>query len=129
MIYRVKNWDIYFEKSDTRKCKNMKWVALPNKMDGSSFRRIAEHDRKCELFSAWILIIEIASRMPIRGLLYKDGKALTSKDMAYRTGFPEEIFNLAFAVLTEPEIGWLETVAGNEIIQDREYMKNSVLTE
>ena len=67
--------------------------------------------------------------MPERGLLYKDGKALTARDLAYRTGFPEEIFSLAFTVLIEPEIGWLETVAGDGIIRDEQYMKDSILAQ
>ncbi len=112
MTYRVKDWDRLFEKADTRKCKNMKWVAVPNKQDGSGFRRVASQERCNELFCAWILILQVASKMPVRGTLYKD-RPLTAKDLAYRTGFPEEIFSLAFTVLVDPEIGWLERVSGD----------------
>lgn len=115
MTYRIKNWDMWYEKAQTRRCKNMSWVATPNRHDGSGYRRVAEHERNCELFCAWCLILQVASRMPKRGLLVKDGRALTESDLAYMTGFPKEIFSLAFTVLIGSGIGWLERVAGDEI--------------
>jgi len=109
MTYRIKDWDKYFEKAESRRCKSMAWVAIPIRHDGSGFRRVAAHERAAELFAAWILIVQTAAKMPTRGVLYKDGKALTARDLHYRTGFPEEIFNLAFTVLVQEEIGWLES--------------------
>ena len=129
MTYRVKDWDKHFEKAESRRCKNMLWVAMPTKHDGSGFRRVASYHRAAELFAAWILIVETAAKMPTRGLLFKDGKALTAKDLHYRTGFPEEIFVMALDKLVEPEIGWLEMVAGDEIIKDEQYMKDSILAK
>jgi hypothetical protein len=90
--------------------------ALPDGDKG--FRRVAKHERCVELFAAWILIIQVASKMPERGLLV-DGP-LDAEDLADKTGFPAEIFHLAFTVLTEPKIGWLERVAGNEIVPEME---------
>ena len=114
--YRVKNWKELYEKAQTRRCKSMSWVAVPNRHDGSGYRRIAEHERNCELYSAWCLILQVASKMPCRGLLAKDGRALTEADLAYMTGFPKEIFTLAFTVLVDGEIGWLERVTGDGIL-------------
>jgi len=127
MIYRVKNWNELYEKAQTRKCKEMKWVAVPNKLDGSGYAEIAAHSRSCELFTAWILILEVASKMPNRGLLYKDGKPIGPRELSRKTRFPEDIFSLAFNVLTGPEIDWLERVAGDEIIQDERYTKDEIL--
>jgi len=110
MIYRVKDWDLLYEKAQTRKCVTMNWVAVPNRHDGAGYSAVADHDRSCELFTAWILILQVASRMPSRGTLCKDNKPLTPKDLARRTRFPEEIFRLAFDVLVSPEIGWLEMI-------------------
>jgi hypothetical protein len=101
----------------------MKWVAIPNKHDGAGYSSVAAHEQSCELFTAWILILEVASKMPRRGLLFKDGKPVTARDLSKRTRFPEEIFALAFSVLVQEDIGWLERVAGDEIIQDERYVK------
>lgn len=124
MIYRIKDWDRLFEKAQTRKCTAMNWVAVPNRHDGAGYASVAGHSRSCELFTAWILILETASKMPTRGLLFKDGRAITPRDLAKRTRFPEDIFHLAFTVLVEPEIGWLERVAGDEIIPDSAYTES-----
>jgi len=127
MTYRVKNWDKLYEKAQTRKCKDMKWVAVPNKLDGAGYAIIAAHPRNCELFTAWILILEVASKMPTRGLLFKDGKPVGPRELSRRTRFPEEIFNLAFSVLVDAEVDWLERVAGDEIIHDERYVKDGIL--
>jgi hypothetical protein len=120
MMYRIRNWDEYFEKAESRRVKTMSWVPIPTKHDGSGFRRIALHERSVELYCAWMLIVQVAAKMPTRGLLFKDGKALTARDLHYRTGYPEEIFHLAFTVLVENDIGWLERVAGDGTDENQE---------
>jgi hypothetical protein len=110
MTYRIKKWNENFEKSQGRRCAKMTWVAIPNKHDGKGFRRIARHASSTDLFAAWILIIEVASKMPTRGLLADEDGPLTAKDLADMTGFPESIFNLAFTVLTQHDIDWIEQV-------------------
>ena len=126
MTYRIKNWDMYYEKAQGRRCKKASWVAIPNKHDGKGFRRVAKHKRNVELFTAWILIIEVASKMPERGLLVDDDGPLDAEDLADKTGFPAEIFHLAFTVLTEPKIGWIERVAGNEIVPELESARSAL---
>ena len=120
MTYRIKNWNMHYEKAQTRRCSKASWVAIPNKHDGKGFRRVAKHERSVELFTAWILIVEVASKMPERGLLVDEDGPLDAEDLADKTGFPAEIFHLAFTVLTEPKIGWIERVAGDEIVPDLE---------
>lgn len=118
MIYRIRDWDQLYEKAESRRVKSMNWVPIPTRHDGSGFRRVAAHERAPELFAAWVLIVETAARMPARGLLAKDGKPLTARDLHYRTGFPESIFELAFDVLTAPDIGWLDRVTDDGVIEN-----------
>jgi hypothetical protein len=120
ITYRIKDWDKHFEKAQGRRCGSMNWVAVPNQHDGSGYRRVCSHHQAGDLFSAWILIVQVASKMPVRGLLYK-GKPLTAK-----TGFPESIFFLAFEVLTNPEIGWIERLNG-EIEPDYESAHSGII--
>lgn len=107
--YRVKNWNEIFETAETRKLENLRWVPTPNKHDGLGFRSImAERDRS-DLFSAWNLILQIASkgRRGERGKLARDGRPLTAKDMAIMTGFPEASFSRALSFFSI-EVQWLE---------------------
>jgi len=110
--YRVKDWDKHFEKAQSRgkRCATMCWVPIPNRHDGAGYAAVATHERASDLFSAWILIVEVASKMQPRGTLKKDGKALSARDLSLRTRFPAEIFELAFSVLTNHDIGWLEII-------------------
>lgn len=110
MIYRIKDWNKHFEKADSRRVISPQWVPMPVRQDGSGFRKVAGHDRAPELFAAWVLIVEVAAKMPVRGTLEKDGQAVTPKCLALRTGFPQTIFELAFRELVKPAIGWLEII-------------------
>ena len=114
MIYRIRNWKKHYEKAQSRPCKRLSWVAIPNQHDGKGFRRVAQHEQSVEIFAAWVLIVQVASKMPERGLLADDDGPLTAEDLALKTGFPEAIFQTAFTVLIEPKIGWLEGIAEPE---------------
>lgn len=112
MTYRIKNWQENFENHESRKVKGVRWVAMPNKHDGKGYRRIAQHPRGVELFCAWTLLLQVASKMPERGVLADEDGPLDADDLSAMTGFPAEIFELAFQALTEPKIAWLEVAGG-----------------
>lgn len=105
--YSVKDWDKHFENHESRKVKRSYWVPIPNRHDGKSYRRIASHPEGVAVFAAWILILEAASKMPVRGVLADEDGPLDADDLASMTGFPALIFESAFKVLTEDRVGWL----------------------
>jgi hypothetical protein len=108
--YRIKNWDENFENAQSRRCSTMKmgWVRIPNKHDGKSYRRLLRNPEHVKIFCAWLLIVQVASRQVQRGTLADIDGPLTAEDLSDSTGFPEEIFELAFEALTDPRIGWME---------------------
>jgi len=110
--YQIKDWNEHFEVAQGRVCEQMKWVAFPNKQDGKGFRRIIKHPRHVEIFAAWVLIVQVASRQKVRGVLMDNDGPLTAEDLADSTGFPVDIFELAFVELVKRKIGWLEIVEG-----------------
>ena len=109
-MYRIKDWATHFENAESRKYKQLRWLPLPNKHDGRGFRRMAKHPRKVELLAAWTIILQFASKAPQRGTLADEDGPLTAEDLADVTDFPAEIFTLAFEVLSEDRIGWIEIV-------------------
>jgi uncharacterized phage protein (TIGR02220 family) len=108
-LYRVANWGSAFESYETKKLTHLKWVPMPNKHDGLGFRKIVAQKNRVELYAAWVLILQVASRgtKEQRGILARDGKPLTSEDLATMTGFPEEIFRKALEFFSSPKMGWL----------------------
>jgi hypothetical protein len=115
-VYRVRNWDAFFEKSHKETEVAFRWVAIPTKHDGSGFRRVSRHPRACELFAAWVLIVQVAAKMPKRGLLEDDDGPLDAEDLSIRTGFPVEAFELAFNVLTDKKINWIEDTSSRDVV-------------
>lgn len=111
-IYRIKDWNENFEVAQSRKCHGMKmsWVAIPNKHDGKSYRRLVKEPEFGNILAAWLLIVQVASKQAIRGQLEDSDGPLTAEDLADSTGLDQQWFELAFEKLSDPRIGWLERV-------------------
>jgi len=107
MTLVINNWAENFEKADNRRLKIFSWVAVPTKMDGKKFRRLAKVKNGLEIFGAFILLLELAGKMPSKGALRDADGDLSFEDMELMTGFPAKQFENAVSVLISPEIGWL----------------------
>lgn len=107
--YRIANWDAHFETDETRKRESLRWVPMPNKHDGLGFRTVAAQRNASELYAAWVLMLQLASkaRRGQRGILARDGAALTAEDMAIMTGFPKDGFTRALDFFTQKKVGWI----------------------
>lgn len=127
-VYIINDWDDNFEVSESRKIKKLSWVALPNRHDSAPFRRVAQLQNSPEIFAAWVLIVQIASKMPVRGVLQNSAGPLTCEDLALMTGFPEKIFAAAFLELQKPGIKWISILhpGSQEILPARPDMSGSV---
>ncbi len=109
--YQITNWDENYEVAQSRKYRCLWWCARPNALDGKGYEAIAEHEHCVALNCAWDLIIRVAAQMPKRGLLVADsGRPLTAKNLAFKTHYPVEIFELALIELCKPEINWIERI-------------------
>lgn len=110
--YRIKNWDKHFESSHSRAVKTtLTWVRIPNKHDGNGYLTIMEHERASEIFTAWIQIVQVASKCDPRGtLVASSGVPLTVARLASMTRGRKEWFEIALEVLTSSAVGWIETI-------------------
>lgn len=110
VLFKIRNWEFYYETHETRKLKNLRWIPMPNKHDGLTFKKIVARKDRCEIFTAWILILQIASKCPVRGQLSVDSPGnlpLSPGDMGLKTGFPGEIFQKALNLLSEGNDSWI----------------------
>jgi hypothetical protein len=117
--YRIRDWNLHFETAESRKRKELDWVAVPNKHDGGGYRRLTRHERFAEVFAGWVLILEVASKMPTRGLLFKDGRPLDCEDLSDMTGASPGVFSLAFEACSDPRVGWIELVDVSPELSER----------
>ncbi len=108
MTYRVRDWAELYETASTRKRRQLGWVLIPNRHDSLGYNQLISRPDGLEMFAAWVLILQCASRCPERGLLVSDtGKPYTAQDIAAKTRAPVDKIEVAFAALVE--IGWLES--------------------
>ena len=119
-LYSVRHWNDYYESSETRKLRTCRFVYTPNKHDGSGFGRMMAHPEGERLFAAWNAIIQVASKMPKRGVLRTSpdasgnspgvpGDNLTASDLAFRTRLRQSTFEMALAFFSSKEMGWLDS--------------------
>jgi len=60
------------------------------------------------LYGAWMLILQVASKCPTRGVIADEDGPLTAEDLSLKTGCPEPLMSEALRVLSSPDIHWLE---------------------
>lgn len=112
--FRIRDWDKHFENSESRKYKSLSWVPIKNKHDGKGYRRVAAHPQAVQILCAWYLIVEVASKMPERGVLADEDGPLTPADLSFMTGLPEQIFDTALKALSHNSIRWIDAgLSGN----------------
>ena len=117
----IKDWARHFEIAQSRKISNNhRWFPCPNKHDGKSFRRIAAHRSGTDIFTAWVLMCQVASKCERRGILMDEDGPISPEDIALKTGFPQHIFDLAIPILLDSKIGWLEERAVDDLPEEDE---------
>lgn len=110
VTYRVRNWDTHYETAETRRLKRLRFCLVPNKHDGKGYRRLMSHPKSGDMLAAWLLILQVASKCPERGVLADEDGPLDAEDLSVKTGMKASAFDEAFEVLTDPKIGWLEAI-------------------
>jgi len=103
----IRDWEKHYETAETRKLKRQTWVAVPNKHDGRGFRRLISMPNGVELFGAWNLILQVASKMPVRGVLADEDGPLSADDIADKVGAPSDLIAETLAIVSSERINWI----------------------
>ena len=116
-LYSVSNWDNIFENNRSREIKELNWIAIPNRHDGSKFAELMAHKNGPQHFAAWILIVQVASRVrDSRGILRRgDGTPHTPLSLSLVTRCPEPVFSEAIPRLLS--LGWLNSDENQQLPQ------------
>lgn len=109
--YSIQGWDEHFENAASRKLRHLTWVPIPNRHDTGGYRRVMRHERGPEIYAAWVLMVQVASKSNPRGSLSNGSRPFDAEDLADKTGCPAEVFRIAFEVLSSERIGWLRKSA------------------
>lgn len=107
-LYAIRDWDAHFENNRSRSVKELGWIAIPNRHDGENFTLIMGHPKADTIFTAWVLMLQVASKCQPRGSLVRgNGAPHTPESLAAKTRGKAEWFKLAFQFL-EAETDWLD---------------------
>jgi hypothetical protein len=107
-LYVIRDWDKNFEVAQSKRAENLRWVPLPNKHDGKSFRRLIQMKNGPAIYGAWVLIVQVASKCPTRGVLADGDGPLTSDDIADKTLTDPKLIQSALDACCSKAIGWIE---------------------
>ena len=124
---KIAKWDDHYENAQSRKVHHLSWVPVPNKHDGEKYSEIMTLSDAPIIFTAWILMLQVASRSQHRGsLLRDDGTPHTPESLALKTRGKAEWFSIAIPILVK--IGWLDGVFGSNTSTLPEHSQNTPST-
>ena len=118
-LYRIANWAARFENNRTRELKQLAWVPIPNSHDGDGYTSLVCREGGPELYGAWIVILQVASKCRTllrdgaggRGTLLRDsGKPHDADSLSRMTRFPVVTIEKALLALSAPDVAWLEVI-------------------
>ena len=107
-LYVIRDWDRHFEVAQSKRSERTRWVPLPNKHDGKSYRRLMRLKGGAAIYGGWVLIVQVASKCPVRGRLEDADGPLTATDIADKTLADEKTIQSALDACSSREIGWIE---------------------
>lgn len=105
-LYRIAKWNETYENNRSRLLKDLSFVLVPNSHDSEVYGYIMADRRAAQIFAAWILMLQVASRCQPRGtLIRQDGTPHDSASLAMRTRAPASWFDISIPFLADH--GWL----------------------
>lgn len=111
-LYVIANWDLLYETYESaRLARGCAWVAMPNKHDGRGYRRLIREKDGAALYGAWALIVQVASKCPVRGILADLDGPLDPLDLEDKTGIEAKVYTRTLSLVTSERIGWVRAVS------------------
>ena len=111
--YAIKDWDRIFENAASRKVERLGWVAIPNRHDSAGYGRLISLDNGPAIYGAWVVMVQVASKMPKRGILANESGPLDEFDLEARTRIKAKLFRSAIDTLIDVKIGWIYVHSGS----------------
>jgi hypothetical protein len=121
-VYRIAKWTETFERAESRKLKQLTWIAMPVGFSSTGYQAMLEDfdaERAPAIYGAWCALCAYAASCHVRGTLGNSrGIPLKISHVSRITGFSESVFRDLFAWASREDIGWLEAVPAGEIAQE-----------
>jgi len=125
-MLQILDWDNNYETRYSRRVDQCSIVSVPNRQNGLGFKRVLQHPRGLEIFSVFILLVELCSlqKRPRHGLLSKNGAInddpWQNTDIARELNLPIDIINCSIEHLCSNHVQWLRLYTEEEVKQIRQ---------
>jgi hypothetical protein len=130
VVYRIAKWDTVFERAESRKLKQLNWVAMPIGFNSTGYQSMLDEfgDDASSIYGAWCALTALAATCTVRGILGNSrGNPLKVSHIARMTGFRSAVFDQLFTWAASSDVAWLEPVPDEELV--RLYSENAVFSE
>ena len=109
-MYAIKDWNTVFEDAKSREVDELKfckWPVTRTSESAATLRRTVKGSFALGVFGT---LVEMAARMPTRGVLRDHRGPMTPERYSDRFGLPVKAAREAFEILASPSIGWLVVI-------------------
>lgn len=123
-VYRIAKWTETFEKSESRRYKNLTWVSLPVGFNSNGYHELIAtfKDDAPTIYGAWCALLSVAAEAPVHGTLANSkGIAYSLDRIVADTRFPREVFEKLIPWAVSAKVGWLE-------LDDPQHTNNTLST-
>lgn len=109
-MYAIKDWNSVFEDAKSREVEELKFCKWPVTRTSESAGKLRRTVKGSFALGVFSTLVELAARMPTRGILCDSRGPMTPERYADRYGLPVKAAREAFEILSSPSIGWLVTI-------------------
>lgn len=107
--WRIVKWDDRHSNHEQKRSGG-RWIACPTRFDSIGLRVLLAQAGGVEAFGVYVLLAELAAKMPVPGVLANEQGPLDSQVIALVTGASKEAVDKAVEALRSPSIAWLDEV-------------------
>lgn len=117
-VYRIAKWNEVFERAESRKLKQLTWIALPISLNSNGYQSLLDEFEADSpaIYGAWCALCAVAASCTVRGVLATSkGTELKVSHIARQTGFPSTVLEKLITWASSPSVNWLEAITANEV--------------
>lgn len=117
-VYKIAKWESVFERAESRKLKQLTWVAMPIGFDSTGYQLLLDEfgDDAAAIYGTWCALCAVAASCHRRGVLASSrGIPLKVSHIARMTGFQTSLFERLIAWASAPDVRWLESLSSQEL--------------